>query len=60
MSPSGICTDLSIRLKFTCTNNQVEYEALPCGLEWAKNAGVRDISAFGDSRLVVQQIKGES
>jgi hypothetical protein len=28
VSPSGVCTLLSIHLEFTCTNNQVEYEAL--------------------------------
>jgi ribonuclease HI len=29
-------------------------------VEWAKSAGIRDISAFGDSRLVVQLIQSES
>jgi hypothetical protein len=24
ISPSGMCIDLSIRLEFACTNNQVE------------------------------------
>jgi hypothetical protein len=28
ISPSGMYIDLSIRLEFACTNNQVEYESL--------------------------------
>jgi ribonuclease HI len=51
---------LSIHLEFPCTNNQTEYEALLCGFECVKGAGIRDISAFGDSWLIVQQIRGES
>jgi hypothetical protein len=60
VSPGEVCTQLPIRLEFPCTNNQGEYEALLCGLEWANSIGIRDISAFGDSRLVVQHIRGES
>jgi ribonuclease HI len=32
ISPSGLYIDLSIRLVFAYTNNQVEYEALLHGL----------------------------
>jgi hypothetical protein len=28
ISPSGVYIDLSVRLEFACTNNQVEYESL--------------------------------
>jgi hypothetical protein len=59
VSLGGVCTQLSIRLEFPCTNNQAEYEAILCGLEWVKGIGKRDISEFRDSRLIVQQIRGE-
>jgi ribonuclease HI len=54
VSPGRVCTQLSIRLEFPCTNNQVEYEALLCNLQWVKGAAIRDISALGGSRLIVQ------
>jgi ribonuclease HI len=54
ISPSGVCIDLSIRLEFTCTNNQVEYESLLQGLEYLRGLGARDVDVFGDSNLIVQ------
>jgi hypothetical protein len=38
----------------------VEYEALLHRLEYLKDMGVRDVDAFGDSQLVVQQVRRES
>jgi hypothetical protein len=60
VSPHGITESLSSRLEFECTNNQAEYEALWFGLEYLVEMGVRNIDAFGDSMLVVQQVKGKS
>jgi ribonuclease HI len=57
ISPSGIDKDLSIRLEFACTNNYVEYESLLHGLEYLWDVGARDVDMFGDSNLVVQQIR---
>jgi ribonuclease HI len=59
VSPHGITESLSSRLEFECTNNQAEYESLWFRLEYLVNMGVRNIDAFGDSMLVVQQVKGE-
>jgi ribonuclease HI len=56
--PSGLYIDLSIRLEFACTNNQVEYESLLHGLEFFRDLGARDIDVFGDSNLIMQQIRG--
>jgi ribonuclease HI len=39
ISPRGLCIDLSIRLEFACTNNQVEYEALLHGLKYLRDLG---------------------
>jgi ribonuclease HI len=60
ISPSGVCIDLSIRLEFACTNNQVEYDSLLHGLEYLRDLGARDTDVLGDSNLIVQQIKGDS
>jgi ribonuclease HI len=44
------------RLDFRCTNNQSEYEALIAGLKHVVSMGVRDVKAFSDLHLVVQQL----
>jgi ribonuclease HI len=59
ISPSGMNIDLSIRLEFACTNNQVGYESLLHGLEYLRE-GARDVDVFGDSNLIVQPIRGDS
>jgi hypothetical protein len=60
MSPSNEHFDILARLELLCTNNQVEYEALLHGLRLLVDMGVKNVEAFGNSMLVVQQIKGES
>jgi hypothetical protein len=60
LAPDGVSREVATRLKFECTNNQAEYEALVTGLEVLRVLGVKDVEAFGDSKLVVQQIWGES
>jgi ribonuclease HI len=60
ISHNGMCIDLSIRLEFACTNNEVKYESLLHGFEYLRDLGARDIDVFGDSNLIVQQIKGDS
>jgi ribonuclease HI len=56
--PSGVYIELSIRIEFACTNNQVEYESLLHGLEFLRDLGARDVDVFGDSNLIVQKIRG--
>jgi hypothetical protein len=58
VSPSGVYIDLSIRLEFACTNNQVEYESLLHGLEFLRDLWARDVDVFRDSNLTMQQIRG--
>jgi ribonuclease HI len=60
VSRIGVYIDLSIRLEFACTNNQVEYESLLHGLEFLRDLGAMDVDLFGDSNLIVQQIRGDS
>lgn len=40
------------------TNNQAEYQALNHGLEEARELGVKELTVFMDSLLVVNQMKG--
>jgi ribonuclease HI len=58
--PHGMQYELSVKLEFMCTNNQAEYEVLLYGLRFLRDMGVRVVEALGDSKLVVQQVKGES
>jgi len=49
----------SYKLAFDCPNNEVEYEALITGLKILKKLGAKRISVYGDSELVIKQVKGE-
>jgi hypothetical protein len=60
VSPSGVIINLSVRLEFACTNNQIEYESLLHGIEYLRDLGVRDVDVFGYSNLIMQQIRGDS
>jgi ribonuclease HI len=60
IAPSGVYIDLSIRLEFVCSNNQVEYESLLHGLQFLRDLGARDVDMFGDSDLIRQQVRGDS
>ena len=48
---------LSCRLEFECTNNTAEYEALVQGLKRAIELNVKNLKVFGDSEIVVRQIR---
>jgi ribonuclease HI len=60
VSPNGRHVDLFVRLEFDCTNNKAEYEAHLYNLEYLKDMGVKDVNLFCDSKLVVQQMRGEN
>ena len=57
ISPGGETVKLMYKLEFVTTNNTAEYEALLLGLKATKYLGIQQIAAFGDSELVVQQVK---
>lgn len=42
-----------------CTNNEAEYRALILGLEEASERKIEELTVFGDSQLVINQINGE-
>ncbi|XP_050908486.1 uncharacterized protein LOC127122143 [Lathyrus oleraceus] len=47
------------RLMFGCTKNMEEYEACIMGLEVVVDLRIKILDVYGDSALVVNQIKGE-
>ncbi|XP_059076478.1 uncharacterized protein LOC131875815 [Cryptomeria japonica] len=57
ISPDGEMFKYSFKLIFECTNNIAEYEALLTGLNVATKHGIKLLSVFGDSELVISQIK---
>jgi ribonuclease HI len=59
VSPSGVYIDLSIILEFASANNQVEYESLLHVPESFRDLGARDVNVFGDSNLIMQEIRGD-
>ena len=50
---------LSCRLEFECTNNTAEYEALVQGLRKAIELKVSNLKVFGDSKIIVKQIRNQ-
>ena len=48
-----------MRLGFSATNNEAEYEALLQGMTMVQKMGGKAMEVFSDSRLVVGQVKGE-
>ena len=59
ISPEKITIEKSLRLRFSATNNEAEYEALLMGMTMVQKMGGKTIEMFSDSRLVVGQVKGE-
>ena len=45
------------KLEFKTKNNTAEYEALILGLRAAKDFGIKELAVFGDSELIIQQVK---
>ncbi|XP_023922959.1 uncharacterized protein LOC112034375 [Quercus suber] len=58
VTPEGICLEHSLRLGFRASNNEAEYKALLAGLRLVLELGTREVEAYLDSRLVVNQIQG--
>ena len=61
ITPKGATIEKSLRLGFSATNNEAEYEAL---MQWMAmvqkiGGGGEAIEMFSDSRLVVGQVTGE-
>src|SRR3954462_13346202 len=59
ISPGGGHTPFTAKLCFNCTNNIAEYEACILGLKAAIDLRIKFLEVYGDSTLVISQIKGE-
>lgn len=49
----------SYKLAFDCSNNEAEYEVLIAGMKILKTLNAKRILVYGDSKLVIKQVKGE-
>ena len=58
-SPEGITIEKSLRLGFSATNNEVEYEALLVGMIMVQKLEGKAVEAFSDSMPVVGQVQGK-
>ena len=58
-SPTGERIEQAVRLGFSATNNESEYEAMIAGLELALAMGADNLSVQSDSQLVVGQVNTE-
>ena len=59
MSPEKVVIEKFLRLDFSATNNEAEYETLLEGMAMVQIMGGKSIKLFSDSKLVVGQVKGE-
>ena len=59
ISPEKIIIEKSLRLDFSATNNEVEYETLLIGVAMVQRMSGNLVKVFSNSRLVIGQVKGE-
>ena len=59
ISPEKVIVEKSLRLDFSATNNEAEYETLMMGMAMVQRMGGKLVKVFSDSRLVISQVKGE-
>ena len=57
ISPKRLVVEKSLRLGFSATNNEAEYEALLEGMFMVQRMGGKSATMFSNSRLVVGQVK---
>jgi ribonuclease HI len=57
INPAGNKTFIVCRLEFKCTNNTAEYEALLQGIKKSLDMDVRNLMVFGDSEIMVRQVR---
>ena len=59
VSSERITIEKSLRLNFSATNNEAEYEALLMGMMMVQKMGGKAVRVFSDSKLVVGQVRGD-
>lgn len=58
-SPISYHLPFTARFCFDCTNNMVEYEACIFGIEATIDLGIKILEVYGDSTLVISQVRGD-
>ena len=59
ISPDETHCPFTAKLNFDCTNNVAEYEACVMGLQAAVEKKIKKLEVYGDSALVIYQLRGE-
>ena len=59
VSPENITIEKSLKLGFSATNNEAEYEVLLMGMAMVQRMGGKAVEMFSNLRLVVGQVKGK-
>ncbi|KAK2980357.1 hypothetical protein RJ640_014530 [Escallonia rubra] len=59
VTPEGALLPYSFALSEGCSNNEAEYESVIAGLELAFQIPIVELTIYGDSQLVVKQLRGE-
>ena len=59
ISPTGENIEQAVRLGFSATNNESEYEAMVAGLEVTLAMGTDNLSVQSDSQLVIEQVNAK-
>ena len=59
ISPEKVIVEKSLRLDFSATNNEAEYEALMMGMTMVQRMGGKLVKVFSDLRLIIGKVKGE-
>ncbi|XP_012481083.1 uncharacterized protein LOC105795981 [Gossypium raimondii] len=59
VSPNGDHYPFTCKLDFDCTNNMAEYEACIMGIRAAIERRIKVLKVYGDSALVIYQLRGE-
>jgi ribonuclease HI len=59
ISPQGERLKYVLQIHYKASNNSAEYEALINGLRIAVSLGIKQLLAFGDSKVVIEQVNKE-
>lgn len=56
--PTGVKSEVALKLEFSVMNNVAEYEALIAGVKLVHKLGAKHLIAYVDSQLVVHKFEG--
>ena len=59
VSPQNYVIPRAFSLTKTCSNNITEYNSLLIEMQLAKEIGIEYLEAYGDSKLIINQVRGE-